>query len=73
MYQWAHWDDGEENKTPLLTRIIDKYTENQEENIRINAAHTDMMEQAARDRALFINSTPVPHVDMKFPEYVGTP
>lgn len=64
-------DDGEENKTPLLTRLIDKYTEKQEENMRINAAHMDMMEQAGRDRALFMNSSAPIYVDMRFPEYVG--
>jgi hypothetical protein len=65
-------DDGKENKTPWLTRLIDKYTEKQEENLRINALHMDMMEQAGKDRVLFMSTKPQPFVDMRFPEYVGT-
>lgn len=73
VYSVAHMDDDKPNKQPLLTRLIDRYTVREEELRRIHAAHMDMMERAAMDRALFVNSSAPVFVDMKFPEYVRFP
>jgi hypothetical protein len=67
IYQWVHSD---EKNPSWLTRVIDKYTEKQEINLKRTALAMSMKEQAGRDRVLFLNTAPVPYVDMKFPEYV---
>jgi predicted double-glycine peptidase len=62
-------------KEPYLTRLItntyNKYANTWAER---NNTHTDMIEQAAADRVLFLNeaSNAVRHVDLRFPEYVRT-
>lgn len=61
---------GDANAPPLLTRLIDKYTEAQDSWAAKNALHTRMVEQAGEDRTLFYHSKPSDHVPLKFPEYV---
>lgn len=55
---------------PVLTRLINRYTEATEKYAERNALHTSMVEQAGADRVLFIKSAPQDHVQMKFPECV---
>lgn len=50
--------------------MIDAYAGYRDTWAERNKLHTDMIEQAAFDRNLFLNSTPRRHVDLNFPEYV---
>lgn len=65
--------DKDPNSKSYLNKLIDKYTEKQDELRDINALHTAMMERAGADRILFMHSKPQEFVDMRFPEYVGPP
>ncbi|KAL5113161.1 hypothetical protein ACEQ8H_008972 [Pleosporales sp. CAS-2024a] len=67
--------NNSDNSAPLVTRLIDRYTETNETWTKRNDLHVRMMEQAGADRVLFQHSKAVDHVDMKFPEImnVGSP
>ncbi|KAF2277473.1 uncharacterized protein EI97DRAFT_432342 [Westerdykella ornata] len=60
-----------EDGTTVVGRLIDAYTEKQEELIRINAAHADMIERAGRDRVLFQNTKPWDTIELKYPEIMN--
>jgi hypothetical protein len=68
LYWVSRSDDP--NAPPLLTRIIDKYTELQDRSAKVNDMHVQLVERAGSDRVLFVNTKPFEHVDMRFPEYV---
>lgn len=58
---------------PFLQRLIEQYSEKQEEWGRRNALHTVAAEQAAQDRHLFLGeSTNVKSIELRYPEYVQT-
>ncbi|KAH7061654.1 hypothetical protein BKA63DRAFT_527924 [Paraphoma chrysanthemicola] len=67
--------DSSDNAQPVLTRVINGYTETTEKWSKRNDLHVRMIEQAGEDRVLFMNTRPQEHVDMKFPEImnVGSP
>ena len=60
-----------EGKT-AISKLIDKYTENQEVLAKQADIHTKMMEIAGSDRVLFMSSKRQDTVEMRFPEYVHT-
>jgi hypothetical protein len=62
--------DNSDNSQNFVTRMINKYTEEQDKLARRNDLHVRMAEQAGEDRVLFYNTKPQEYVDMKFPEYV---
>lgn len=64
---YATSGDKEPYFTRLITNTYNKYANTWAER---NNAHTDMIEQAAADRVLFLNeaSNAVRHVDLRFPE-----
>ncbi|PVH99503.1 hypothetical protein DM02DRAFT_615017 [Periconia macrospinosa] len=66
LYAVSRSDDP--NAAPLLTRLIDKYTEAQEKWTARNDLHVRMIEKAGSDRVLFMNSAPDEHVPVRFPE-----
>ncbi|CAI6332112.1 unnamed protein product [Periconia digitata] len=66
IYAMSRSDDP--NAAPLVTRLIDKYTEAQEKWTARNDLHVRMIEQAGSERVLFVNSTPQEYVPLKFPE-----
>ncbi|KAK3063281.1 hypothetical protein LTS18_001686 [Coniosporium uncinatum] len=73
LYQYGGFARGEQ---PWLTRVIkDNYDHLNETWKARNKLHTDMIEQAAADRQLFLNSKGSTHVELKFPETfnVGSP
>lgn len=55
----------------MITNTYNKYASSWAHR---NNTHTDMIEQAAADRVLFLNeaSQSVRHVDLRFPEYVSS-
>lgn len=55
---------------PAITRMINSYDGWRARWQERNDLHTQMMEQAASDRNLFLNSRGTRHVELKFPEYV---
>ena len=63
--------DKEPYFTRLITNTYNKYAGAWADR---NNIHTEMIEQAAADRVLFLNeaSNAVRHVDLRFPEYVYT-
>ncbi|KAF2028108.1 hypothetical protein EK21DRAFT_90931 [Setomelanomma holmii] len=67
--------DSSDNAQPVLTRMINGYTETSEKWSKRNDLHVRMIEQAGEDRVLFMNTKPQEYVDMKFPEImnVGSP
>lgn len=68
LYSISRTDDP--NAAPFFTRMIDKYTEEQDKWRAINDLHVQLIEKAGEDRVLFQNSSPQEHVPLKFPEYV---
>jgi hypothetical protein len=68
---YATSGDKEPYFTRLITNTYNKYANTWAER---NNTHTEMIEQAAADRVLFLNeaSQAVRHVDLRFPEYVCT-
>ncbi|KAH6638450.1 hypothetical protein C7974DRAFT_306861 [Boeremia exigua] len=56
---------------PFLTRLVDKYTELEEQRTKRNDLHVRMVEQAGEDRVLFNNAKPQEYVDMRFPEIMN--
>nr|OQO20533.1 hypothetical protein B0A51_11507 [Rachicladosporium sp. CCFEE 5018] len=61
--------------TSSITRLItDTYNGYEEKWAQRNDVHTQMIEQAASDRVLFLNeaSAAVRHVDLRFPEIFNT-
>jgi hypothetical protein len=68
---WATSGDKEPYFTRLITNTYNKYANTWADR---NNIHTEMIEQAAADRVLFLNeaSQSVRHVDLRFPEYVFT-
>jgi hypothetical protein len=68
---WATSGDKEPYFTRLITNTYNKYASTWADR---NNIHTEMIEQAAADRVLFLNeaSQSVRHVDLRFPEYVFT-
>ena len=61
------------DEQPWFTRYIHSWSYYKTRWAERNDLHTRMIEQAAADRNLFLNSKGSPHVDLKFPEYVVTP
>ncbi|KAF2186942.1 hypothetical protein K469DRAFT_705481 [Zopfia rhizophila CBS 207.26] len=63
------------DEKPYFSQLIEKYTNWEETWSARNDLHVKMIEQAARDRTLFVNTRPQDHVDLKFPEIfnVGSP
>lgn len=71
LYQWTGTpNDPADGRKPYFTRMVDMYSDYRQTWAERNKLHTDMIEQAAFDRHLFLNSTPRRHVDLTFPEYV---
>ncbi|KAI4161447.1 MAG: hypothetical protein LQ342_004850 [Letrouitia transgressa] len=68
LYKFSLSDDGQ----PFFTRMIQKYSDFQESFAERNALHTRVMEQAAHDRNLFVNSQGSGYVDLNFPEQFNT-
>ncbi|KAF2874892.1 hypothetical protein BDV95DRAFT_626492 [Massariosphaeria phaeospora] len=71
-----YWLSRQDPDSPsIITRIIDRYTEEQEKLIYRNDVHVKMIEQAGQDRVLFNNTKPDGHFEMRFPEMmnVGSP
>ncbi|KAF2270490.1 NADH:ubiquinone oxidoreductase 17.8kD subunit, partial [Lojkania enalia] len=68
LYQVSRYAD---NEKPLLTRVIDKYTELQEQRALRNDLHVQMIEQAGADRVLFNNTRPQEFIDLRFPEIMS--
>jgi hypothetical protein len=68
---WATSGDKEPYFTRMITNTYNKYANTWADR---NNIHTEMIEQAAADRVLFLNeaSQSVRHVDLRFPEYVST-
>jgi hypothetical protein len=68
---YATSGDKEPYFTRLITNTYNKYANTWADR---NNTHTEMIEQAAADRVLFLNeaSQAVRHVDIRFPEYVST-
>ncbi|KAJ4345382.1 uncharacterized protein N0V89_011512 [Didymosphaeria variabile] len=62
---------GDADAPSILTRIINKYTEATERYAERNALHVSMIERAGSDRALFANTRPQEHVNMRFPEIMN--
>ncbi|KAB8356601.1 hypothetical protein FH972_024183 [Carpinus fangiana] len=64
--------DGSPN---AYTRLIAKYSEYKDTWATRNALHTQMVEQAGRDRNLFLNTPQPNHIELRFPEQlnVGSP
>ncbi|KAF4309081.1 hypothetical protein GTA08_BOTSDO02680 [Botryosphaeria dothidea] len=69
-----HWTGSasDEGRKPYFTRMISAYDGYKQEWADRNKLHTDMIEQAAFDRNLFLNTTPRRHVDLTFPEQFNT-
>ncbi|KAI9838687.1 MAG: hypothetical protein M1819_005001 [Sarea resinae] len=61
-----------EGEKPLLTRVIESYSEYKEKWIARNTLHTSMIEQAAFDRNLFQSGNRDGKVELKFPEIFNT-
>jgi hypothetical protein len=62
------------DKEPYFTRLItNTYNKYAGAWAHRNNIHTEMIEEAAADRVLFLNeaSQSVRHVDLRFPEYVS--
>ncbi|GME22362.1 hypothetical protein GTA08_BOTSDO02680 [Neofusicoccum parvum] len=70
-YGWTG-SASDPGRKPYLTRMIDAYAGYRDTWAERNKLHTDMIEQAAFDRNLFLNSTPRRHVDLNFPEAFNT-
>ncbi|KAB2577745.1 Nadh-ubiquinone oxidoreductase kda subunit [Lasiodiplodia theobromae] len=69
LYQWTGTpNDPADGRKPYFTRMVDMYSDYRQTWAERNKLHTDMIEQAAFDRHLFLNSTPRRHVDLTFPE-----
>ena len=68
---YATSGDKEPYFTRLITNTYNKYANTWADR---NNIHTEMIEQAAADRVLFLNeaSNAPRHVDLRFPEYVVT-
>ena len=68
---YATSGDKEPYFTRLITNTYNKYANTWADR---NNIHTEMIEQAAADRVLFLNeaSNAPRHVDLRFPEYVFT-
>lgn len=66
---YATSGDKEPYFTRLITNTYNKYANTWADR---NSVHTEMIEQAAADRVLFLNeaSNAPRHVDLRFPEYV---
>lgn len=59
------------SQKPYLTSLIEIYEGWKDEYARRNDLHVKMIQQAAEDRNLFLNSDDGNrYVDLKFPEYV---
>lgn len=59
------------SQKPYLTSLIEIYEGWKDEYARRNDSHVKMIQQAAEDRNLFLNSDEGNrYVDLKFPEYV---
>lgn len=64
---------GSDDSEPFLTRMMSSATAGWNDKwAQQTALHVQMIEQAGADRLLFNHAQPVDHVDMRFPEYVGT-
>ncbi|KAF2754144.1 hypothetical protein EJ05DRAFT_479693 [Pseudovirgaria hyperparasitica] len=61
---------GADGSDPALTRMIDSWTTKREEWARINTLHTNLVEQAAADRHLFLGQKPNTNIDLKTPEMI---
>lgn len=56
------------DQKPYFTRLIESYNSWQETYRARNDLHTQMVEQAAADKNLFLNERGTKHVDLRFPE-----
>lgn len=65
------YSTSDPNAKPLLTRLIEKYAEQESSLETMNAIHTKAVEQAAEDRHLFFSQNPPLTIDLTFPEYVS--
>ncbi|KAI4134968.1 MAG: hypothetical protein LQ347_001080 [Umbilicaria vellea] len=74
IYKFSRSSDGSsaDAAQPLLTRIMNSYSQYGERWAARNTLHTAMIEQAAHDRNLFHSSPPSKHIDLKFPEIFNT-
>lgn len=61
---------GAEGSPSSLTKWLQGFDYFKEESETRNAMRTQMIEQAAHDRHLFLNARRNPHIDLKTPEYV---
>jgi hypothetical protein len=61
---------SEGDERPAFTRFIDSWSNYRDSWTERNDIHVQMLEQAGRDRNLFIHSKGQQTVDLKFPEYV---
>lgn len=62
---------GEDGSAPTFTKWLQSFEYFKEEFETRNALRTQMIEQAAHDKHLFLNATRNPHVELKMPEYVS--
>ncbi|KAF2229325.1 hypothetical protein EV356DRAFT_521182 [Viridothelium virens] len=63
--------NSDPNQSAWPTRMLEKYSEWQQLWVERNDRHVKMMEQAAFDRNLFLNSKPTKHVELKYPEQMN--
>ncbi|KAF2196882.1 hypothetical protein GQ43DRAFT_444728 [Delitschia confertaspora ATCC 74209] len=64
-----------EDKRPFFTRWLAKYTDYTKDWEIRNDMHVRMIEQAGRDKALFLHAKPTDTVELRFPDQfnVGSP
>ncbi|KAF2750760.1 hypothetical protein M011DRAFT_437219 [Sporormia fimetaria CBS 119925] len=61
----------QKNPSDVLSRLIKNYMEKEEDIRRSNALHTQLMEQAAKDRVLFYSSPTQVIPQLRFPEIMN--
>ncbi|KAF9736172.1 hypothetical protein PMIN06_003801 [Paraphaeosphaeria minitans] len=72
VFSGLYWiSQSDPDAPPIMTRLINKYTEATERYAERNALHVSMVEQAGNDRVLFTKTRPQEHVNMRFPEIMN--
>ncbi|KAI9709356.1 MAG: hypothetical protein M1820_003476 [Bogoriella megaspora] len=59
------------DKKPYFTQLMEKYKDWRELWVERNDRHVKMIEQAAFDRNLFMNTKPSRNVELKYPEFLN--
>lgn len=70
-YAIHQYSFSDEQNPPLPTRLINKYLDYRDRWAERNETHTRMIEVAANDRNLFLNSRPAVMRELEFPEWVA--